>query len=144
MRSVPTCARGAWPILLGHAGNREDADLRAVAATAAGFRPELAVLKDSGGYERGRGPGEIAAIMRAELLRTGIGEDAIVVRLDEVEAARCALEWARDGDLLVLPIHELAARDHIVSLLDRLQETKWRPRMPLPEIAEMHHERHAR
>jgi cyanophycin synthetase len=124
---------GRLAILLGHAGNREDADLRAVAATAAEFRPELAVLKDSGGYERGRGSGEIAAIMRAELLRIGIDENAIVVRLDEVEAARCVLEWARDGDLLVLPIHELAARERIVSLLDRLQEQQWRPRMPLPQ-----------
>ncbi|MBC7989171.1 MAG: Mur ligase [Luteimonas sp.] len=124
---------GRLAILLGHAGNREDADLRAVAATAAGFRPELAVLKDSGGYERGRGSGEIATIMRAELLRSGIGEGAIAVRLDEVKAARCALEWARDGDLLVLPIHELAARDRIVSLLDCLQQQKWRPQKPLPE-----------
>src|SRR3546814_4829047 len=58
---------GRLAVILGHAGNREDADLRAVATTAAGFGPELVVLKDIGGYERGRGSGDVARIMREAL-----------------------------------------------------------------------------
>jgi cyanophycin synthetase len=123
---------GRLGLLLGHAGNREDADLRAVAATAAEFRPELVVLKDIGGYERGRAPGEVAAIMRSALVASGVDDEAIETRLDEVEAARRPLSWARDGDLLVLPVHELQARARVVDLLDTLHARAWRPGMPLP------------
>src|SRR3546814_956507 len=118
---------GRLAVILGHAGNREDADLRAVATTAAGFGPELVVLKDIGGYERGRESGDVARIMREALGEAGIGDDAIETRLDEVEAARRPLEWARDGDLVVLPVHELGARAKVVALLDTLRAAGWRP-----------------
>jgi len=66
----------------------------------------------------------------------GVGEDAIEARLDEVEAARRPLEWARDGDLVVLPVHELGARAKVVALLDTLRAAGWRPGMPLPQDQE--------
>ncbi len=123
-------------ILLGHAGNREDDDLRAVAAVAAAFSPELVVLKDIGGYERGRGVGEVPEIMGEALLAAGLPAAAIRIELDEVRAARMALEWAHEGDLLVLPMHELDARLAVVALLDTLRGLDWRPGMALPAIAE--------
>ncbi len=123
---------GRLAILLGQAGNREDDDLRAVAAVAAAFAPELVVLKDIGGYERGRASGEVAAIMQAQLRAVGLPQDAIETQLDEVAAARRPLEWARDGDLVALPVHELAARTEIVALLDTLQLQHWKPGTPLP------------
>ncbi len=123
---------GRFAIILGHAGNREDADLRAVAETAAAYRPELVVLKDIGGYERGRAAGEIAAIMRPVLLAAGVEAAAIEIVLDEVEAARRPLQWARDGDLVVLPVHDPAARAQLVALLDTLHARQWRPGEPLP------------
>ncbi|HEX7801419.1 MAG TPA: DUF559 domain-containing protein [Pseudoxanthomonas sp.] len=125
---------GRLAIVLGHAGNREDADLRAVAATAARARPELVVLKDIAGYERGRAAGEIAAIMRAQLLQDGVPASALTTCLDEVEAARIPLAWAREGDLLVLPIHEMDAREQVTALLDQLAATGWRPGQPLPPL----------
>ena len=123
---------GRLAIVLGHAGNREDADLRAVACTAASVRPDLVMLKDIAGYERGRASGEIAAIMHAQLLQDGVAADAIRICLDEVEAARIPLSWAREGDLLVLPIHEMEAREQITALLDEMATTGWRPGEPLP------------
>jgi hypothetical protein len=51
--------------------------------------------------------------------------DALPVRLDEAQAVREALAWARPGDLLVLPVHEPAARDAVVALLDRLRDAGW-------------------
>ena len=124
--------KGRLAIVLGHAGNREDADLRAVAATAASARPDLVMLKDIAGYERGRASGEIAAIMRAQLLEDGVSADAITLCLDEVEAARIPLSWAREGDLLVLPIHEMEARAQVTALLDQMAATGWRAGQPLP------------
>lgn len=124
--------KGRLALILGHAGNREDADLRAVAATAATARPDLVMLKNIAGYERGRAPGEVAAVMHAQLLEDGIRPEAIVTCLDEVEAARIPLAWARDGDLLVLPIHEMDARGQVTTLLDRMDAEGWLPGSPLP------------
>ena len=126
--------KGRLAIVLGHAGNREDADLRAVAATAASARPDLVMLKDIAGYERGRASGEIAAIMRAQLLEDGVAADAITLCLDEVQATRLPLAWAREGDLLVLPIHEMEARTQVTALLDQMATTGWRAGQPLPSL----------
>ncbi|SDQ22947.1 DUF559 domain-containing protein [Pseudoxanthomonas sp. CF125] len=125
---------GRLALILGHAGNREDADLRAVAATAARARPELVVLKDIAGYERGRASGEIADIMRAQLLQDGVPPSALTTCLDEVEAARIPLAWAREGDLLVLPIHEMEAREQVTALLDHLAASGWQAGQALPQL----------
>ncbi|MBP6748974.1 MAG: Mur ligase [Xanthomonadaceae bacterium] len=119
-------------LLLGQAGNREDADIRALAATAMRFRPDRIVLKDIEGYMRGRAPGEVAALLRDELHRHGLDDEAITVRLNEVDAVRDALMWARDGDVLVLPVHGYDARDAVAALLDGLRSDGWRPGDPLP------------
>ena len=76
--------------------------------------------------------GEIAAILFGELRAGGLGADALPVCLDEAQAAREALQWARAGDLLVLPIHEPGRRDVVVALLDQLQATGWKAGEPLP------------
>lgn len=123
---------GRLGMVLGHAGNREDADLRAVASTAAAARPERVVLKDIAGYERGRQAGDVAAIMHAQLLADGVPAEAVATCLDELEAARAVLAWAADGDLVILPIHELDARERVIALLDHLAASGWRAGSPLP------------
>ncbi len=126
---------GRLGLILGQAGNREDRDIRALAAVAAAFHPDRIWLKDIGGeYMRGRTAGAIAAILHDELLRQGLPESALVVCLEETRAARDALAWARPGDLLVLPIHDPPARDDVVALLDRLQAAQWRPGTALPHV----------
>jgi hypothetical protein len=40
------------------------------------------------------------------------------VRHSEVDAVRCALDWARPGDLLALPVHSAAARAAVVAMLE--------------------------
>jgi UDP-N-acetylmuramyl tripeptide synthase len=123
---------GRLALLLGQAGNRGDEDIRALARIAAGARPDRVWLKDIGGeYLRGRAPGEIAGILAATLRASGCDADALPVCLDEGLAAREALQWARPGDLLVLPIHEPAQRDAVVALLDRLRDDGWRAGRPL-------------
>ena len=108
---------GRLGLLLGHAGNREDADFERLAAAAAEFRPELVVVKETEGYLRGRAPGEVPRIIRSALMRHGLPESALPMRPSEVEAARCALDWARAGDVIVLPVHSLAARAAVVEML---------------------------
>ncbi|WP_101925628.1 MULTISPECIES: Mur ligase family protein [Luteimonas] len=124
--------RGRLGIVVGHAGNREEADLRAVAATAAEFAPERVVLKNAEGYLRGRAPDEIPRIMRDELMRRGMGEHDAVIELDEVDAARHLLAWARAGDLVVAPIFDAAPRARLQVLLDAMQAAGWQAGDPLP------------
>ena len=118
---------GRLALILGHAGNRTDQELRALAEVAVAAKPDRIWLKDIGGdYLRGRASGEVAAFLRDALLAAGMAPEDLPMCLDEAEAARQALAWARSGDLLVLPIHEPARRDEVVALLDRLQAMEWR------------------
>jgi hypothetical protein len=59
----------------------------------------------------------VPQIIRAELLRLGFPESAAPVRSGEVEAARLAIDWARPGDVLALPLHSAVARAAIVAML---------------------------
>ena len=125
---------GRMALLLGHAGNRLDEDFRALATVAAESKPDRVWLKDIGGdYLRGRASGDVATILRDALLAAGMAGDALPVCLDEAQAVREALAWARAGDLLVLPVHEPAARNVVVALLDRLRDAGWNAGQVLPD-----------
>ena len=139
LHAVGADRRGArMAIVVGHAVNREEADLRAVAATAAGFAPDLVVLKSAEGYLRGRGSDEVPAIMRDELLRLGMDAAQVAVELDEVEAARRALAWARAGDLVVLPTFDRDARERIEAMLAQMESASWRAGDAVPAAPPPH------
>ncbi|MGH8225124.1 MAG: Mur ligase family protein [Gammaproteobacteria bacterium] len=121
---APLRGDGRLGLVLGQAGNREDDDIRALAAAAAAFAPDRVMLKDIAGYERGRTPGEVAALLRDELARHGCAGDAVIECLDEFEAARHLLEWAHPGDMLVLPIHAAEAREQVNALLSAAQASR--------------------
>lgn len=125
---------GRLAIVVGHAGNREEADLRAVAATAAAFAPELVLLKSAEGYLRGRAADEVPAIMRDELLRLGMAAADAVIEHDEVEAACRALAWARPGDLVVLPTFDRDKRERIEAMLATMAASGWRAGDALPPL----------
>jgi UDP-N-acetylmuramyl tripeptide synthase len=111
---------GRLGLLLGQAGNREDEAIRELARTAAAARPERVVLKDLPGFLRGRGPGEVPALLLEELRRCGMEDERLHVLLAEAEAARSLLAWARRGDVLVLPVHGPEARAQLMALLDSI------------------------
>ncbi|MDP9012891.1 MAG: Mur ligase family protein [Pseudomonadota bacterium] len=110
-------ANGRLGLLLGQAGNRQDADLEQLARVAAEFGPDLVVVKENETQLRGRAPGEVPRIIRAELARLGLPESALPVRNSEIEAARYALDWARPGDVLAMPVHSPNARAAVTALL---------------------------
>ncbi len=109
---------GRLGLILGHAGNRRDEDIRALAHTAAQYRPDRIILKEIQGYERGRAFGEVAELMRAQLIADGVDTATIDFIADEVEAARSLLGWSKSGDTVVLLIHAMAAKTAIQALLD--------------------------
>jgi cyanophycin synthetase len=109
--------KGRLGLLLGHAGNRQDSDIAELARVAAGFEPDLVVVKENAAQLRGRAPGEVPRIIRDELLRLGFPESRLSMRDNELDAARYALDWARPGDVLALPLHSTNARAAVVSML---------------------------
>lgn len=125
-------ASGRLGLILGQAGNRADAEIRALAAMAATFQPDLVVLKEMQGFLRGRAEAEVANLLREELLARGLPPTALPVQLNEFVAACEALQWARRGDVLVLPVHARTARSEVRTMLDRLEKAKWQAGQPLP------------
>ena len=110
--------RGRLGLLLGHAGNRQDVELEALAAVAAEFHPALIVVKENEAHLRGRAPGEVPRLIHAALLRAGVAREALQMRMSELEAVHAALAWAQPGDVLALPVHAAAARAAVVALLN--------------------------
>ena len=131
--ATTSLGHGRLGLVLGQAGNRENADIRELATVAAGFHPQRVVLKDIEGFMRGRVAGEVAGILRDALVQNAVPMEAIVECLDEIDAVRGLLGWAHDGDVLVLPTHGVQARQAVVELLDGLQATGWSASVLLPE-----------
>jgi UDP-N-acetylmuramyl tripeptide synthase len=123
IRGLMTVARhlrrggGRLGMQLGHAGNRQESDFEEVARTAAAFKPDLVVVAENEAFLRGREPGEVPRVIRAELLRQGLPPAALPVCTSEVEGVRHALAWARPGDVLALLVHSAAARAETLALL---------------------------
>ena len=112
-------AHGRLGLLLGHAGNRKDGDVQALARVAAEFQPDLVVIKEDEAHLRGRSPGDVPRIIRQELLRLGMPDSALPLRASELEAVHYALEWARPGDVLALPVHGTQARTAVLAMLGK-------------------------
>jgi cyanophycin synthetase len=126
---------GRLAILLGQAGNREDSDMDRLAEAAAAARPDLVVVKELGSYLRGRGEGEVPEILRRALVRAGLAETSLAEAPDEDHAVRHALAWARQGDVLVLPLHSREGRARALALIETLRREGWRAGHPLPPAA---------
>jgi UDP-N-acetylmuramyl tripeptide synthase len=117
-------------VLLGQAGDRTDAEIRALAGAVWAMRPDRIVVKEMESYLRGRRRGEVPALLEAELARLGAPPDLVAETGSETEAVRAAFAWAQPGDLLVLFSH--AARARTLEFLDRLTATDWHPGESLP------------
>ncbi len=120
-------------LLLGQAGNRDDAQLVALAHAAwNGAQYDRVVLKEMEGMLRGREPGEVTRVLREALLDAGAPFAVLDVCPSELDAVRAALLWAQPGDLLVLPTH--VQKDEVEALLDALSGGGWQAGSPLPAV----------
>jgi UDP-N-acetylmuramyl tripeptide synthase len=118
---VLAAARSLHPqrmlLLLGQAGNRDDAAITELALTAARFAPDRVAIKELALMLRGRAPGEVPALLQKALQGAGIPADRIERHADEELAARSLLEAASPGDLIVLPIHTREVRERLHAAL---------------------------
>ena len=116
---------GRLGLVLGQAGNRQDQDIAQLAKVAATHKPDRIALKDLDGYLRGRKQGDVPELLRQALLEQGQPHDSLSVHTREIDAVKSLLEWARPGDVLVLPVHALSAQAEVVDVLDGLQRNNW-------------------
>ena len=89
-------------VLLSHAGDRTEREIRAVAEAVAGLDAERYIVADMPDYLRGRQPGEVPALLRETLIAKGISARRITEAEHPEAGTREALDWAEDGDFLLL------------------------------------------
>lgn len=117
-------------LLFGQAGNRDDAQLRALAGAAwETQRFDRVIIKEMVDMLRGRAPGEITGILREALIEAGAPADRITVVDSELAGVREALSWSRPGDVLVLGVH--VSRAQVLALVDALIAGSWRAGEPI-------------
>lgn len=84
------------------AGDRTDKQIKELARSAWSIGLDIANIAELETYARGRAHGEVFAIIRDELLNCGAREDQIRYFQTESESFDAALEWAQEGDLVVI------------------------------------------
>ena len=93
-------------ILLGQAGDRDEASIREMARIVWEAHPDHIIIKELPGHLRGREVGEVPALIEDELRRVGAGPGSFSHAEDEPAAVEQALRWAQPGDLVLLLTHE--------------------------------------
>ncbi len=118
-------------LVLGQAGDRDNEQLRALVRAAWSVTPfDRVIVKEMPALLRGRSLGDVPAVFVDALRALGVPDARIDVAPSELVAIRHALEWARDGDVLVCPVHIDKAL--ILALLEQLRALGWRAGDTLP------------
>ena len=119
-----------WCVLLGQAGDRDDSSIHELVRLTWEARPDRIFIKEMVRYLRGRELGVVPAMIERNLRERGATEEHFRHAESEMAAARLALEWGRDGDVLLLLSHE--SRDELLGLMQQLETEGWTPGSPLP------------
>ncbi|MEM7091279.1 MAG: Mur ligase family protein, partial [Pseudomonadota bacterium] len=103
-------------IMLGHAGDRSDEDIRNVTLSALGFNPDVVVAVEMEGYLRGRQLGEIPELIKQAATEAGVSPDCVLYAKSPTAAVRTILDLVQPGDLALLLV--LSERDAVFELLN--------------------------
>lgn len=118
-------------LLLGQAGDRDNAQLQALAGVAmAVVAFDRIILKEMPSMLRGRPHGDTSAVLRDALHAAGVPSNILDDAPTELDGVRQALQWATTGDQLILGIH--ADRDAVYALMDSLTQNGWQAGQALP------------
>lgn len=120
--SAVTEAMGAIPakrrfVLLGHAGDRSDQDIRDVTKSAFALDPDYVVAAENPDYLRGRELGEITDLIRGECLAHGLAAERIMKADTPSQGVAMVLDLLRPGDLALLLV--LSERDKVFAMLEQ-------------------------
>ncbi|MFN8570472.1 MAG: Mur ligase family protein [Gemmatimonadaceae bacterium] len=120
-RGVP----GRRLVVLGQAGDRDDAALQELARSVAQFKPDLIVLKEMVKYLRGRTHGEVTRVLAREFASLGVGEHQLYRAPDELSAVQQVAALARSGDLVIVGAHEDV--DAVINILRNVGAVDYPP-----------------
>ena len=87
-------------VVLSAPGDRRDQDIEEIADIAAGHFDHFICRCDD--HRRGRGPDEVAQMLKSRLLQQGVAEDRIDIVPAEETAVEHALKMAAPGDLVLI------------------------------------------
>lgn len=102
-------------VMMAHAGDRSDDDIRGLARGACALGPDVVMVTELPGYLRGREPGEIPALLRAECRAQGIAEDHILQAASPADGVAKIMAQVEPGDLALLLVH--SERDKVFAML---------------------------
>ncbi len=102
-------------VLLSHAGDRSDEDIRGLVSGAFALRPDVVVVAENPKYLRGRSLGDVPALMRQRCLELGLRADQILAADRPAVGAEMILDLVQPGDLALLLVHD--DRDQIFAML---------------------------
>ncbi len=108
-------------VMLGHAGDRSDEDVRELTHVACRLKPERFVIFELTEYLRGREPGEIPKLIARSVTGNGYSPEKIEFADDPVEGTQKALEWAKPGDFLLLLA--LGDRGGVFEVLNQFEQS---------------------
>ena len=107
-------------VMLSHAGDRSDQDIRDVTSTALTMNPDFIVATELEGYLRGRQLGEIPALIRKECTALGLSAEQIIPASSPADGTAKVITLLEPDDLALLLV--LSDRDKVFDMLN--QETE--------------------
>lgn len=103
-------------VLLGHAGDRSDDEIRALTEGAFALHPDYVVAAELPKYLRGRQPGEIPGLIRQTSADMGLDPAHVLLADSPSAGAAAIIERLRPGDLALLLVHD--ERQKIFDLIE--------------------------
>ncbi len=104
-------------ILLGHAGDRLDRDIRDVTQSALVLKPDFVIAAEIPEYLRGRKTGEVTDLIRSECTALGLAGNQVVVMPTPSLGVAHVLQQLQPGDLALLLV--LSERDKVFEMLEQ-------------------------
>ncbi len=102
-------------VLLSHAGDRSDAEIRALAEGALALGADTVVAAENPKYLRGRQPGEVSGLLRQACLDRGLPPERVLLAASPFAGVEAILRLLAAEDLALLLVHD--ERDRIFDLL---------------------------
>lgn len=102
-------------VMLSHAGDRTDQDIRDVTLTALTMKPDLIVATELPDYLRGRNSGDVARLITQTCLDQGLQQDQILQATSPADAVQQIIDLAQPGDAALLLV--LSEREQIFEML---------------------------
>jgi len=102
-------------LLLSHAGDRSDQDIRDVTASALNLQPDYLVAAELGDYLRGRAPGDVPQRITETAKENGLKQQQILRSDSPAAGAEIILKQLKAGDVALLLV--LSERERIFEMI---------------------------